>query len=185
MDDDLILDLFERRSENAISETRKKYGDMCRRVACNILSDHTEAEECENDTYFQTWSSIPPERPKVFPAFLVTVTRNNAISRYRKKRSARRGNGQAELALSELAECADMNTDIENEYDRRMISEAVKEFVTGLKKEKRIIFLQRYYYVMDIKDIAQQNDISESKVKSVLFRIRKELGKYLEKKELY
>ena len=63
MDDRAIIDLYFARSERAISETDKKYGRYCRYIATNILHSDTEAEECVDDAYMNTWSAIPPANP--------------------------------------------------------------------------------------------------------------------------
>ena len=51
------------------------------------------------------------------------------------------------------------------------------EFLKGLKEEDRDIFVRRYWYMDDIKEISRRHSVSESKVKSSLFRSRKNYGK--------
>ena len=41
--------------------------------------------------------------------------------------------------------------------------------------------MKRYFYVMDIKEIAEELDIKEGTVKSILSRMRKKLAVWLEK----
>lgn len=59
MDDNKIIKLYLERSEQAISETARKYGRYCRFIAFNILRNDSDSEECVNDTYLRTWNSIP------------------------------------------------------------------------------------------------------------------------------
>lgn len=52
-----------------------------------------------------------------------------------------------------------------------------------IEKQKLInmqIFVYRYFYADSIGDIAKELNLSESKVKSVLFRMRKSLREHLE-----
>ena len=63
MEDLQIIDLYNQRDENAISETAKKYGAFCESIAFNILTIAADVEECVNDTYLQAWNSIPPQQP--------------------------------------------------------------------------------------------------------------------------
>ncbi len=79
MNDDMIIKLYFERSEDAITETDRKYGGACRSVAYNILGSHEDSEECTNDTYMKVWDAIPPQKPKKFGAFVVTIARNIAI----------------------------------------------------------------------------------------------------------
>ena len=45
MEDDSIVNLYWARSENAISETSKKYGDYCYSIAYGILGNAEDAAE--------------------------------------------------------------------------------------------------------------------------------------------
>ncbi len=56
MDDQLIIDMYFERNEQAITCTADKYGRLLRSVAFGILKSHEDSEECENDTYMKTWS---------------------------------------------------------------------------------------------------------------------------------
>ena len=51
MDDLTIIELYFDRSEQAIDETDKKYGKLCRSLAGNILPSDEDAEECVSDAY--------------------------------------------------------------------------------------------------------------------------------------
>ena len=76
MDDNEIVDLYWKRNEQAIKETNEKYGAYCLKISLNILADMSDSEENVNDTYWQAWSSIPPQRPnslKAFPPSFSTI----------------------------------------------------------------------------------------------------------------
>ena len=60
MEDVSIVNLYWARSENAISETSKKYGNYCYSIAYNILGNVEDADESVNDTYLDAWNNIPP-----------------------------------------------------------------------------------------------------------------------------
>lgn len=51
MDDELIVQLYWDRSENAIAETDRKYGAYCNSIAYGILQNKEDAEESVSDTY--------------------------------------------------------------------------------------------------------------------------------------
>ena len=50
MEDQGIIALFFKRSEQAIEETDKKYGGYCYNIAYNILSNREDSEESVSDT---------------------------------------------------------------------------------------------------------------------------------------
>lgn len=63
MEDQGIVHLYLQRSQQAIVETKKKYGAYCRVISRNILSNLSDIDECENDTYLAAWNAIPPTMP--------------------------------------------------------------------------------------------------------------------------
>ena len=62
--DQTIIDLFWRRSEDAIQNTAQKYGKYLTKIAMNVLNCREDSEECVNDTYLAAWRQIPPDRPQ-------------------------------------------------------------------------------------------------------------------------
>ena len=105
MEDQLIIDMYFARDEQAIACTRDKYGRLLRSIAYGILKSHEDSEECENDTYLKTWNVIPPTRPAALQAFLAKITRNLSLDRYDQMHAAKRGAGEIPLMIEELEEC--------------------------------------------------------------------------------
>jgi len=185
MEDKSIIDLFISRSENAISETDKKYRSFCRSIAFNILRDHGESDECINDTYLKLWNSIPPQIPVKLANYIARITRNTALYFYNRKHRKKRGGDNAEIAISELAECVDMNCDVEAETEKKETVQVLTDFLDSLEREKRIVFLLRYWCFLSVKEIAERQEISEANVRTSLHRTRKQLKNYLEERGLY
>lgn len=176
-----IVKLYFARSEKAISETDKKYGRYCFTVAQNILRNEDDSEECVNDTYLKTWSSIPPQKPQRLSTYLGKITRNLAINRYNHYSAEKRGGGETEVLLSELEDCLPSNNTTEKAFDEKLLVKSIEAFLKNENKEKRRIFLLRYWYSFSISDIAKEMAQSESKVTSTLFRLRNKLREHLEK----
>lgn len=140
MEDNEILDLYWKRSQEAIKQTAKKYSSYCYKIAFSILSNVQDSDECVNDTYLNAWNSMPPNRPNILSAFLAKITRNLSIDRYKKYQTKKRGSGQFLLALSELEECIASTEDIEKDLDSIVLTEILNEFLASLPDEKRNIF---------------------------------------------
>ena len=96
----MILDLYWARSESAINETAKKYGNYCFTIATNILQNNEDAEECVNDTYLKAWDNIPPQRPGIFSSFLGKITRNLSLNKYKERKTKKHGGGEVALLFS-------------------------------------------------------------------------------------
>ena len=181
MNDEMILDLYWARSESAINETAKKYGNYCLAIATGILQNNEDAEECVSDTYLKAWEAIPPQRPVIFKSFLGKITRNLSLNKYKEHKTKKRGGGEIALMLSELEECIPSRSNVETEYESNQVIEIINSWLLSLERENRVVFVRRYWYADTIKIIAARFKISESKVKSMLFRTRKILKTYLEK----
>ena len=98
MDDTAIVDLYWQRSDEAISETDKKYGRYCHTIAFHICNDYEDAEECVNDTWLRAWNAMPDQRPAQLKPFLGRLTRWVSLDRRRREGRERRGGGDFDLA---------------------------------------------------------------------------------------
>lgn len=181
MDDSKIIALYFDRSEQAISETAKKYGRYCHYIAFQILHNTEDSEECVNDTYLRAWNAIPPKRPERLRTFLGKITRNLSLNKWEKQSAHKRGSGQTEQVLEELMECIPSENNVEKVVEDKFILEILNDFLDKLPADKRKIFVRRYWYFSSIKEIARAYGISESKVTVTLFRTRQMLKEVLEK----
>lgn len=179
MTDESIVAQFWERSENAIKNTEEKYGRYLTKIAGNILRFPEDAEECVNDTYFTAWKQIPPDRPQKLLPYLGRITRCLALNRHDYLTAQKRAT-EFDVQLAELEECLSAPNTVESQYEQGELASAISDFLRTLDSEKRNIFIRRYWFSDNITLIAERFKISESKVKSVLFRVRKQLKKYLE-----
>jgi len=177
MDDKHIVDLYFSRSEEAITQTDKKYGRYCYSIAYNILTNKEDAEESVSDTYMTAWRAIPPRRPSVLSTFLGKITRHISIDRWRERSATKRGGGEVPLALEELKDCISGMQDVEMEYERKEVLKTYVKFLEALPTTERRVFLCRYWYVESIETIADKFGFSQSKVKTMLHRTRVNLRK--------
>lgn len=182
MDDRQIVDLYWKRSQRAISESKNKYGAVCYGISYRILQSKEDADECENDTYLRAWNAMPPSRPTFLGAFLSRIARNLSLDVLEKRQAVKRGGGELALVLHELDECvADSRagTGFDNAEE---LSLALDTFLRGLSKEARIFFVQRYWMSCSIAEVASRNCVSEGKVKMSLLRTRRSLRKFLDER---
>ena len=181
LDDERIVELYLSRDESAIKETSEKYGSRLRSLAYGIVNDAQTAEECENDTYLEAWNSIPPHDPKSYLyAFLARITRHISLNRCRDGSRLKRSAVICELS-AEMEECLPAPDDSEYRIDDKLLGEAINRFLSTLDEEKRNVFIRRYWFLDSVTDISARFDISESKIKTMLFRCRNKLREHLKK----
>lgn len=178
MDDIAIIQMYNNRDQNAISETNKKYGSYCFIIANNILENKEDSEECVNDTWLRTWNSIPPKNPSRFRIFLAKITRNLSFDKYRSSNRKKRS-GELLYILDELSECVSGGNTTDNEVNMMLLGESLNKFLKSLSDRDRGIFLRRYFYAESVTAIAERYDISANNVSAVLSRTRIKLKAYL------
>ena len=178
MTDEKIIELLFRRDERALAEIEAKYKGLLRYIAGNFLSAREDVEECLNDVLLSIWNAIPPEKPRFLKAYLARIVRNLALNRQR-GRTAEKRQGQVDGAFEELS---GILSEKELTMDEQLaLKDVVNRFLSGLPKNRRILFMQRYWYFLSVKDIAEKNGMGESAVKVSLMRTRNAFKKHLEK----
>ena len=159
MEDEKIIDLYWERKDEAIMETQAAYGRQLQTIAQRIVQSYEDAEESVNDTY------------------LAKICRNFAFGKLDWLDAARR---KAEVVtLSEEMELCIPDTSRDSAAEGREITRALNAFLGTLTQENRRLFVRRYWYVDTVAEIAQRYNMSESKVKTRLHRIREKLRVYL------
>ena len=179
MEDFKIIELYFERNESAIFETSEKYSPYCSVIAKNILHNELDEEECLSDTWLCAWNNIPPTVPNCLRVFLGKITRNISLNVFRRKNTAKRS--AVFEPIEELEECVAGRENVEAEVDAKALSEYLDGFIRNLPEEKRYVFLRRYWYGESLSDIAENAKISETRVKNILAKLRKNLREELKK----
>ena len=176
-----LFELYLARDEAAISQTSDKFGARLYSLAYGIVDDRQTAEECENDTYMQAWNLIPPHEPADYLyAFLARITRHLSLNCCRKRSRLKRSAFICSFS-AEMEQCIPAPDDMECRIDDMALKDAIDGFLGSLDEERRNIFLRRYWYLDSIASISRRFSLSESKVKTTLFRCRRRFREYLEK----
>ena len=160
MEDKQIIELYWSRSEDAIEETAKKYGDDCAYIANHILENRELAEVCVKECYDILWDNIPPYRPQNLKAYLCKITRNHAL----KMKYPEINEQEADLFTAELV---------------------IHDFLKNLEPEQRKLFVARYWYFESIAEIVAQYKLSEKKVNGILDELRQKLDDVLKEKQVH
>lgn len=133
------------------------------------LSDE-DAEEIILDVFLAVWQNQNRlDINKNISSYIGGITHNLIKKKYRK------------YIVNENIEdyesqCIDL-TNIEFDYLKNERNKLILKEIEKMKKEDKEIFVMYYYDERKIKDISVIFDMSEEKVKSKLFRIRKRLKK--------
>lgn len=179
MNDREIVQLYFERNPEAMEKTVLKYKNYCICIAKNILGNEQDADECFNDALHNTWNSIPPQKPENLGTYIGKIIRNLSFDRYKHSRAKKRGGGETELVLEELKDCVSGKETPEQNLYRKELSAEINSFLNTLSKEKRNIFVCRYWYAFSVSDIAKKFGKTETNISVILSRLRGELKEFL------
>ncbi len=174
-----LIRLFLKRDEAALKRTNEAYGTRLKRLAKRLLRDDYAAEECVSDALFEAWNSIPPNEPygHLF-AYIGRIVRCRAIDRAERSGAQKRSVVLVELT-HEIEEAIPSRASVEDEASANELKRLINSFLASQPKEKRDIFVLRYWFMEPVKDIANKLGKSESSVKMTLLRLRGELKDHL------
>lgn len=144
---------------------------ICRNFPVPLSNEDTE--EIAADVVLTVWrNQYKLDRSKPMFPYIAGITRNLLRKKCR--------DAQPTEGLGDYEETLVSRENLEIRYIEKEQSKAVLRQVEKLRPDDKTILLQYYYEEKSIRQIADGLHISESRVKSRLFRIRKKLKKYLE-----
>lgn len=183
LEDSKIIELFFRRSEKAISALSEKYGKMCFKVAFRILNNREDSEECVNDSYLSAWNTIPPQEPNPLVAYILKITRNQALNRY-DYNSAKKRSCSYSVCLEEVGFMLGSDDEPEKCLEMQQITDCINRFLEHLSDTNRVLFMRRYWHMDTYEELSVLTGIKTGALKVRISRLRNELKEYLEKNEV-
>lgn len=175
-DNERIAALY-RREESVLAEIQRTYRAYAASIAVGILGSRESAEEVCSDVWLRLWQSIPPNRPENLRLYIGRLARNRALSCLESERAIKRS--AIRVQLEELQECLpDQASKLEP--DAIALRELMADFLGRLPREKRLVFVRRYYYGDTVPQIAHLLGCKPSRVTGILYRTRQELKTRLE-----
>ncbi len=149
-----------------------KYKDMVFTLAIGLIRNREEAEETAQDAFLKAFHAIPKfQRKSKFSTWLYRITYNECISRLRKKKNRI-------VSFEDLENTESGINFIESESDWEEREEQKRELnkvLLKLNESDRTIIMLYYYDGCPVEEISSVISISQSNVKTRLFRIRNKL----------
>lgn len=140
-----------------------------------INLSNEDVEEVVIDVFLTLWRNQDKlDINKSMSLYISGVTKNLIKYKYRQSKE----NLNIEEYEENLVEVSNMEVILSHNEKRNIITEELKK----VKKEDSEIFIEYYYDDRSVKEISKIFNMSESKIKSKLFRVRKRLKKALKKR---
>lgn len=167
MDEKKLLRMLKKQPDEALTAVLRKYGGLLNGIALGILHDPREAEECIADGLIRLWETADRvEKPERLKSYLCAIVRNGALDRRRKL-----------LRYQELPLQQELMEDYGGEeiMDGVLLGQVLTQALETLGEPGRTIFVRRYYQEATVREIAEEQGLSERAVESCLYRGRKKL----------
>ena len=159
--------------ENIVSDFSNYIYTIVRNSNLQLLDE--DIEELVSDVVFTIWKNQNKlDINKEISPYIAGITKNLIKKKYRDIKNFEN--------IEEYDNSLIMDDDIELQIIKSECNENISEQLDKLKKDDKKIFILYYFNEKNICDIANEMNMSESKVKSKLFRIRKKLKKYLKER---
>ena len=85
-----------------------------------------------------------------------------------------------DVFLEELEECLPPSPSAEAEVEQRELVAVIDRWLEEQAKEKRVLFLKRYWLGMGVEELAHWNQCTPQQISQKLLRLRRSLRKRLE-----
>ena len=156
--------------ENIVSDFSNYIYTIVRNSNLQLLDE--DIEELVSDVVFTIWKNQNKlDINKEISPYIAGITKNLIKKKYRDIKSFEN--------IEDYDNSLIMDYDMELHIIKSECNEKILKQLDKLKKDDKTVFILYYFNEKNICDIANEMNMSESKVKSKLFRIRKKLKKYL------
>lgn len=157
-----------------IMETYNNYiSTIIRNSHINLSNE--DIEEVILDVFLTLWKNQNKlDINKSMSAYISGITKNLIKYKYRQCKITKN--------IEEYEEKLIDNSNIEITLLQNEKQKIISEELEKIKQEDKEIFIEYYYDDKNIKEISKKFNMTESKVKSKLFRVRKRLNKILKKR---
>ena len=167
------------RNELNIGKIINEYSSFLYKVIKNNsynLPDE-DIEEIITDSFFVLWNNYKKMNlDDKISNYLVGVSKNILFNKLRKNRKQ-----YINVNIEDYKNIINTKDDVENLFEDQDRMKFIENIINNMDKESKEIFIYFYYEQRKIKEISKILNISESKVKTRLHRVRKKIKKELEK----
>jgi len=173
LSDEQLLEQLQLGSPSAFAQLYQRYKHRVYAYCYRLLRDEQRAEDVVQETFLKIHENLYLlQKPEMFRPWLFSIARNEAYTHLRRRRYTEDLESQGDLVWEE-----DNPLEAVIESDRKNI---IQHYLGLLKPHYRELLILREYEQLSYTEIAQITGLTESAVKSGLFKARKALGKKLE-----
>lgn len=183
IDSDLDLMLRVRQGDaDSFDELLRRYRTPLVKYFCRLVCDQALAEDLAQEAFLRVYKARHRYRPDArFTTWLYRIATNLALNAIRDGRSQQRQDGNGASEDGETAfEFVDPKVSVEQQLIETDRGRMIREAIEALPENQRAAVILHKYQDVDYRQIAKILKVSESAVKSLLFRAYETLRVSLE-----
>ncbi len=162
-----------------------RHQDQVYSLALYLLRNQAEAEDVSQETYIKLWQNIAEIDEDRAKAWLLKVTRNACLDRFRARRQTK---GQISsldnLNVETLEEISSEKDEPSREVRHEQLSHWLRDAIDTLKEPYKSLIVLRDMKQHSYDHIATTLSLNLNQVKSYLFRARQQLREKLAEVEV-
>ncbi len=181
MSDNDIINQVLKGNTDAFSQLIKRYQAMVFTLSLRLMKQREEAEELAQDVFVQAFRKLYQFKQEAkFSSWLYSITYRLGLNKIKKNQ---RNLDTDDLDLHHHDMSTSENVEKVLSLNERNIH--IKECIGQLGEEEAYLVTLFYYEELSIKEIASITQLTETNIKTKLFRARKKLYYLLEKENIY
>ncbi|MGL5417668.1 MAG: sigma-70 family RNA polymerase sigma factor [Clostridium sp.] len=175
MENENLIERLKMGDEEGIKIAISMYSNLVFKVAYSVLSNRELSEEVVNDVFLKMYLNIDKFNGDMnrFKNWLCTISKYTAIDKARREEKYK-----TSVDIENMNLCG--KEDILDSEIKREELEKVRNFINGMKKVDREIFIRRFYNDEKISSIAKSLNMSENAITLRILRGRKRISDFLE-----
>lgn len=170
-DKDLVLSM-QKSNHEAFEKLFKRYAQKLFVFSLSYLKDANQAEEIVQEVFFKVWANRSSLKSNTFfQSYLFTIAFNAIKKSFNKKAKE----NQYKMDLIDQLANEQENVDFESNY--QLVTEKLQQFIGEMPERRRLIFIKRKQQGIQVKQIAEELDISVKTVENQITEAMKYLRK--------
>ena len=173
MTDEELLGRMRADDQKAFETVMNKYRRYVEYIAGRMINTPSDIEEAVMDTFYKVWDKRNEiDLNKMSLKSYISMTASSCT--VDKLRRMTKG-----APVDPIEDDLELELDLEDETARKINLDIIKKVVQAMPSPDREIFIDRYYFELDVKEIAKRRNVAEKKVWNILSRRKDKLRKEL------
>lgn len=162
---------FEKENILNIEKVIEKYNNYIYTILKNAVPNEDDIEEILSDVFTVLWKNyLRLDKNINIRAYLIGIAKNLIKKKYRSYI-------RETESIDDIENTTNADIDIEELIEENEKSKIISILIDNMKEEEKQIFTMFYYKGNKVKEIAKLLNITETKVKVTLHRLRKQVRK--------